>query len=39
MFGSFIFFHYFCGVRKEEQTDKQDKNNLKIIAQIFGSLK
>ena len=32
MFESFVFLLYFCGVRKEEQTDKQDKNNLKIFA-------
>ena len=39
MFGSFVFLLYFCGVRKEKLTDRQDKNNLKIFAQIFGSLK
>lgn len=32
MFGRLDFLLYFCGVGKEELTDKQDKNNLKIFA-------
>lgn len=32
MFGRLEKLLYFCGVGKEGQTDKQDKNNLKIFA-------
>ena len=32
MFGRLEKLLYFCGVREEEQTDRQDKNNLKIFA-------